>query len=333
MSLTGVEKFRYAELAKDILDKILITGKRGFSLVIYALKTTVLRERAKKAMKIPLAILEKVGQLRELINNKNSWVPMDKKLRANPRYRKNKMKQRQQFVHLVEDVTKDKIRELRFMSGNDRRNLIITNREKLLQLAHDQQVRRDLEARRQARMAQSMPDEAMPKEDESLERIQWRVRLLEPMQQDGYIPVQLSEDEVARLAYMRDRDRIPELQCMALQDDLFLAKWLASVEIYGLIMNQKLIATDEHHFALLFSPTENQMRRLSLLCPFISQDILTVEAALEAYLDETCYTLLDNPEFKTRAINLAFNDEDVPILSLMGIELPCRRNSMNQFNL
>lgn len=161
-------------------------------------------------------------------------------------------------------------------------------------------------------------------EQHTLERIQWRIQLSEPMEVEGGENMQLSMNEVGRIAHLIDSDKYPEQQAMQLTQSFYLAKWLGSEAIYALIVQGKLVATIDKHLTLLTNPTDNQMRRLTCLAPFIAREMISVNDALETFMDEHCYTLLDNPDFQERTKTLAFNDTDKAILEMMGIVLPRR---------
>lgn len=327
MTLSGVQISRYTELATDILDKILITSRRAFGYVVKTLKKVVLELPTKPPKRhIPQEIIDRATQVKNLLSESNVYIPMERKKRANPQYRRQIGKQRAAFVHLIQDVVRDRIRTLQFMPLAKQKELIQQNRKKLITLQEAKARTARAEELRLQRQQQLLdyPEEkdSAEKDEYNMPKIEWRIHLLEPMEREDDVPMALNMDEVGRIAHLIDCEKYPEAQALQLPQSFYIAKWLGSEEIYNLIFNDKLIATPDQDLLLLTSPTDNQMRRLSLLSPFILQGVISVKDALENYLDADGYTLLDDPDFKTRVKEKNLNANDLFILETMGITFP-----------
>ncbi len=321
MAIKGVSA-NVAIQTREVLDKILITGQKGFSLVTFALKTAVLGNRAQHPQQVPLSIMDRVNQIKEFLENVRDWLPMEKSKRALPSYRRMIMKERGHFVQAIKGAVIQKLRELRGLNKQQRKELIQQHRERLITLAQEKEqsemLRRKLQERMEAlRRAPIQDDDPSQSDPYDLQRTQWRIHLTERMNGES-----LSMNEFSRVAHMVDMDKYPKIQAYQLTESIHFAKWLASDAIYELVMQDKLVFENALHQVLLTSPSDAQMRRLSLLSPFILKEGITIQNALECYIDETCYTLLDDEEFQERTKENDFTQEDKALMDLMGIAIP-----------
>ncbi len=146
------------------------------------------------------------------------------------------------------------------------------------------------------------------------ERDHWRINLMEALGQDP-----LTIEEFTNLAWLVDMKLYPWDKAQSLILNMNLARWLSSKPIHTLITENFLVAKPEKHLTLLTDPTDNQMRRLTLLSSFIIKGCISVEGALTNYLDENCYTLLDNAQFVEREQKGQLNESDLILLDMMGV--------------
>lgn len=146
------------------------------------------------------------------------------------------------------------------------------------------------------------------------ERTQWRLNLMFPLEGDG-----LSENEMCLLAGIIDLEKYPWGYAQLLTADIPLAQWLSSKPINDLIFRDKL--TFQKHGALLTEPNQRERDSLQALAPFILNNQLSVEKALNTYISEEARQMLLKPEFVARAISSTLNHDDLALLISINLSL------------
>lgn len=296
MSISGVQKLRYEEMVSDILNKIIITSKKGLLWTVEALEYMVMRnKKVPKGDHIPQPIYERAKQIRELIKDKDIYVQEEGQ---------------SEFVDIVKQTVGRKIKELLWMSNTELRKKIKTDKRLLLS---KQQPRIAVSHLREHERTVDTTEEVELKD-------QWRTNLMFPFVEDDETDITgLTIDEMARLSNLIDNDKYNWIDAQLLTANLPLAHWLSSTDISDLILNGILDIRDAEHAVFLTEPSAFEMKRLGLLSPVLYQGLITVKEALDIELDEEDEnSLLDNA-FRERMKTLPISAEDMALLSSMGI--------------
>jgi hypothetical protein len=296
MSISGVQKLRYEEMVSDILNKIIITSKKGLLWTVEALEYMVMRnKKVPKGDHIPQPIYERAKQIRELIKDKDIYVQEEGQ---------------SEFVDIVKQTVGRKIKELLWMSNTELRNKIKADKKLLLS---KQQPRVAVSHLREHERTVDTTEEVELKD-------QWRTNLMFPFVEDDETDITgLTIDEMARLSNLIDNDKYNWIDAQLLTANLPLAHWLSSTDISDLILNGILDIRDAEHAVFLTEPSAFEMKRLGLLSPVLLKGLITVKEALDIELDEEDEnSLLDNA-FRERMKTLAISAEDMELLSGMGI--------------
>lgn len=286
MSITAVERLRYEEMVMDILNKILITSKRGVLWVVKTLEYMVVRnKKVPISGHIPTPIYEKAKQLRDLLKDKDMYA---------------KEEDFPEYVAIVKETVRSKIRDLRFMSKRELQKQIKIDRQKLAESKKPKLVVSHLRAH----------NISVETEEEVAIKQQWRLNLMDPMEDEqGLYP-----DEMASLCILIDNDKYPWPYAMLLTGNIPLAHWIASPEISSLIYNGILNMNNTNHLAVLTEPTSNEMQRITLLSPIMKHRYLTVQQALDLQLSADDIRTLNNRALRTRLQTLPFSEEDTELL-------------------
>lgn len=303
--LSFAEKNQYATLVQETLDKIRITGRRAFSLIINALKKEVLGLPATKNKKIHPELLAGAQRVKELITEMDDlWIPLNPAKADNPAYVfKTRLKQKE-FSNLVKYKTREWINQLENLSRKEKSALA-------------QQHRALVEAQKNRRaVANHLKPYQSSVESEGYveERAQWRINLMDPMECDG-----LSEHEMCLLASIIDLEKYPWEYAQLLTANIPLAQWLSSKPINNLLMADKL--NFDTHGALLTEPSQEEKDSLQALAPFILTNQLSIKKALNTYISEEARQMLLKPEFIARAKSSTLNHDDLALLMSMNLSL------------
>lgn len=292
MSINAVERLRYAEMVMDILNKILITGKRGVLWVVEALEYMVIRnKKVPKGDHIPTPIYERAKQVRELLKDKEMYA---------------REEDIPEYVTIVKDTVRGKIKDLLFMSKDDIKRQIQIDRQKL---AESKKTKPMITHLQQHQVSVETAEEVAIKD-------QWRVNLMFPFDETEQ---GLSLDEISSLCNLIDNEKYHWPYAMLLTADIPLAHWIASPEISELIFKGILDINHYQHVGYLTEPTTAQMTRLTLLSPILKHDLISVQQALDLELNADEERTLRDPTIKARLQTLPFSDEDNELLSSMGI--------------
>ncbi|MBN9289315.1 MAG: hypothetical protein BGO43_14375 [Gammaproteobacteria bacterium 39-13] len=312
MPLKTIEKYQYAQMVTDILDKILITSRRGINFVVRALTTIVLHNRRiPKENHIPKAIIDRAQQIRALIEDRDIWIPIDPLQAQDRHYHNRRTQEQREFTNIVKRKVEDKIESLRWMSNPERRELITLHKQKRKQ---SQQPRKEI--------AQHPVISNVESDDYVELRNQWRLNLMFPMGEEQG----LDENEMSRLACLVDTEKYHWGYAQLLTMNLPLAHWLSKKAINNLILEGTLDMNNEVHAPIMIEPTEEEMKCLDLLSPFLQHGFINVERALQLQLEENDYAFLENKDFRRRAKKLEYTEEDLSFIWGMGISTDSLEN-------
>ncbi|MCS5707888.1 hypothetical protein CC99x_003115 [Candidatus Berkiella cookevillensis] len=302
--LSFVEKNQYATLVQETLDKIRITSKRAFSLIINALKKEVLKAPITTNKKIPSELLASAQRVKELITDiEDLWIPLNPAKADNPAYVfKTRLKQKE-FSNLVKYKTQEWINQVENLSRKEKSALVKQHRT-LVETQKNRATANHLKPRQSSVESEGYVEE----------RAQWRINLMFPMEGDG-----LSEHEMCLLASIIDLEKYPWGYAQLLTADIPLAQWLSSESINNLLMADKLNFSE--HGALLTEPSQEEKDSLQTLAPFILSNQLSVRKALDTYISEEAKQTLLAPEFIARATSSTLNDNDFALLISMNLSL------------
>jgi hypothetical protein len=291
MAIKAVERLRYEEMVMDILNKIFITGKRGVLWVVEALEYMVIRnKKVPKRDHIPTAIYHRAKQLRELLKDKEMYA---------------REEDIPEYVSIVKDTVRSKIKALLFMSKRDIKKQIQIDRNKL---AESKKPKESVSHLREHQVSVETTEEVAVKD-------QWRVNLMYPMDDEqGLYP-----EEMASLCNLIDNEKYHWPYAMLLTANISLAHWIASPEISELILKDVLDMNNNEHLGIMTEPTPYEMRRLTLLSPILKHEFMTVKHAVSLELSHQEIRTLNNPALRARLQTLPFSDEDDELLSSMGI--------------
>ncbi len=290
MPINAVERLRYEEMVMDILNKILITGKRGVLWVVEALEYMVIRnKKVPKGDHIPTPIYQRAKQLRELLKDKEMYA---------------KEEDIPEYVCIIKDTVGYKIKDLLFMSKRDIKKQIRIDRKKL---AESKKPKETVSYLREHQVSVETAEEVAVKD-------QWRVNLIYPLDEQGLYP-----EEMSSLCNLIDNDKYHWPYAMLLTANIPLAHWVASPEISELIFNDILDIHNNEHLGILTEPTDHEMRRLTLLAPLLKHHAITVKHALSLELSTQEIRALNNSALRARLQSLPLSDKDNELLSSMGI--------------
>ncbi|MGE4349094.1 MAG: hypothetical protein AB7D28_04970 [Candidatus Berkiella sp.] len=302
--LSFVEKNQYAMLVQETLDKIRITSRRAFSLIIHALKKEVLKEPITINKKIHPELLAGAQRVKELITDvEDLWIPLNPTKADNPAYVFKTLLKQKEFSSIVKYKTQEWIKQLENLSRKEKSALA-------------KQHRAHIEAQKNRATVNHLKPRQSSVESEGYveERAQWRINLMFPMEGDG-----LSENEMCLLASIIDLEKYPWGYAQLLTADIPLAQWLSSESINNLLMADKL--NFGTHGALLTEPSQEEKDSLQTLAPFILSNQLSVRKALDTYISEEAKQALLAPEFIARATSSTLNDNDFALLISMNLSL------------
>lgn len=292
MAISPVERLRYEEMVLDIINKMLITGRRGVRWIVEALEYIVVRnKKVPRGDHIPTPIYQRAKQLRELLKDKELYA---------------REEDLPEYVSIVKNTVAGKIRSLLFMSNREIKQQIKVDRQKLIDSKKPKTIVSHLQT----------PRITIDSAEEVELKDQWRVNLMFPMDEDV---IGLNEDEMARLCNLIDNDKYQWPNAMLLTANIDLAHWVASTDISDLILSGILDCNNNDHLPYLTEPTSFEMRRLSLLSPILKHQLISVSDALELELDHEAVQSLTNHQFRQRLQTLPISEEDFAELLRMGI--------------
>ncbi len=328
MPLAQVEKYQYGQMVQDTLNKILITSKKAFAFVVRALQVIVLKRPARSGKPIPKGIEEKAKQLRALIDERDMWVPIDEEKAHDRRYLNRRQNEQNEFANIVKRMVTERVRDLRFMSIQDRRALVQQHKAKWEQLKKPKPNMMSVRAH--------VP--SVESDEYVFIREQWRLNLTRPFSdssvdsdglgsygsddEEGVILPQnapLNDDEMSKVASLVDTERYPWGYAQLLTSNLKLAHWLVSPSIYPLIQEGLLDVQKPRHLEILVEPQVSEQKRLENFSWLIQHNLVSVDNALSLELTDFDYEVLEDEDFKIRARTLDFTEEDFQNLWQMGI--------------
>lgn len=316
MPLTIQEKNLYAAMIRDIFDKILITGKKGFAMLSRALRLVVLKHQKVPSTHIAEPIKVRAMELRDLIENKDIWVPVDESQSQDAHYMRRRHEEQNQFANIVKKAVKQKICYLSSLTAKQKAEIIQENRQRMM-------------ARSRQKPVPTRPKDYLSSVESDgyvALRNQWRTNLLEPFD----ISQALTMKEFAQLASLVDTEKYPWGYAQVLTANLPLAKWLGSDAIFELIEQGFLDCQNEGDLALLAEPSQSEMQKLSLFSYLIQHEWSQVQEVLDLALSAEDQAFLIDPAFQLRAKNDTLLSSDLDTLSDMGLNIPLDDNDEDE---